>query len=187
MDSYKSESEEKPDLSLPSIVSELRGHGYATAFFSSGSLEFQKSGEFLRARGFEFLEDYKRRKNSRTIFRSERWPFLDGSDDVSTAESLATWFQEQHRAARPVFGMLWTTMTHYPYFTEETLHRFGPDENMLNRYLNALHTVDRAFATVMQSLEAAGILEETLVVVIGDHGEAFGRHNQLGHASDIPV
>ncbi len=183
--SYKSESEEKPDLSLPSIVSELRGHGYATGFFSSGSLEFQKAGEFLRARGFEVLEDYKRRNNSRTIFRSERWPFLDGSDDVSTAESLATWFQEQHKVQRPVFGMLWTTMTHYPYFTEATLHRFGPDENMLNRYLNALHTGDAAFATVMQSLEAADIVEETLVVVIGDHGEAFGRHNQLGHAGGI--
>jgi arylsulfatase A-like enzyme len=182
--SYKSESEEKPDLAVPSIASELRGHGYATGFFSSGSLEFQKTGEFLRARGFEFLQDYKSRTNSRTIFRSERWPFLDGSDDVSTAESLAAWFQE-HRGARRVFGMLWTTMTHYPYFTEAALHQFGPDENMLNRYLNALHTGDRAFATVMQSLETAGIVKQTLVVVMGDHGEAFGRHNQVGHASGI--
>lgn len=183
--SYKSESEEKPDLSRPSIVSELRAHGYATAFFTSGSLEFQKSGEFLRQRGFELLEDYKSRKNSRTIFRSEKWPFLDGSDDVSTAESLVTWFQEQQKAGRPVFGMLWTTMTHYPYFTGATVDRFGPDDNMLNRYLNALHTGDTAFARVMQSLEAAGIVKETLVVVMGDHGEAFGRHNQLGHASGI--
>jgi arylsulfatase A-like enzyme len=183
--SYKSESEEKPDLSRPSIVSELQGRGYATGFFTSGSLEFQKSREFLRARGFDVLEDYKSRRNSRTIFRSERWPFLDGSDDVSTAESLAMWFEQQLHTTRPVFGMLWTNMTHYPYFTQAELHRFGPDENMLNRYLNALHTGDKAFGTVMQSLEAAGIVDETLVVVVGDHGEAFGRHRQFGHAGGI--
>jgi lipoteichoic acid synthase len=183
--SYKSESEEKPDIRLPSIVSDLRENGYATAFFSSGDLSFQSAREFLQARGFEHLEDYTQRKNSRTIFRNERWPYLNGSDDISTAESLANWFQQQHRANRPAFGMLWTNMTHYPYFTDSVLHRFGTDENLLNRYLNALHVGDRAFATLMQSLENAGVADETLVVVAGDHGEAFGRHNQLSHAGGI--
>ena len=183
--SYKSESEEKPDIRLPSIVSDLREHGYATGFFSSGDLRFQSAGEFLQARGFEHLEDYTQRKTSRTIFRSERWPYLNGSDDISTAESLANWFQEQHRATRPVFGMLWTNMTHYPYFTDSVLYRFGKDENLLNRYLNALYVGDRAFATLMQSLKNAGVADETLVVVAGDHGEAFGRHNQLSHAGGI--
>jgi lipoteichoic acid synthase len=183
--SYKSESEEKPDISLPSIVSELREHNYATGFFSSGDFSFQRAGEFLRARGFGYLEDYRERKNSRTIYRSERWPFLDGSDDISTAESLANWFVQQHRAKRPVFGMLWTNMTHYPYFTDSILHRFGTDENLLNRYLNALHAGDTALATLMKSLEEAGIAGETLVVVVGDHGESFGRHHQLSHAGGI--
>ncbi len=183
--SFKSESEEKPDISLPSIVGDLRRQGYATGFFSSGDLNFQSAGEFLKARGFEHVEDYTQRKNSRTIFRSEKWPFLNGSDDISTAESLAGWLEQQHRAARPVFGMLWTNMTHYPYFTDSILHRFGTDENLLNRYLNALHVGDRAFATLMQALEKAGIADETLVVVAGDHGEAFGRHNQLSHAGGI--
>jgi lipoteichoic acid synthase len=183
--SYKSESEERPNISLPSIVSELRARGYATGFFSSGDLNFQRAAEFLRARGFGYLEDYTQRKNSRTLYRSERWPFLNGSDDISTAESLANWFVQQHRATSPVFGMLWTNMTHYPYFTDSILHRFGTDENLLNRYLNALHVGDTALATLMKSLEKAGIADETLVVVVGDHGEAFGRHNQLSHASGI--
>jgi phosphoglycerol transferase MdoB-like AlkP superfamily enzyme len=183
--SYKSETEEKAEISLPSIVSELRDRGYATGFFSSGDLSFQSAGKFLHAQGFEHIEDYKQRKNSRTIFRSEQWPFLNGSDDISTAESLAVWFEKQHKSGKPVFGMLWTNMTHYPYFTDSILHQFGKEEKLLNRYLNALHIGDRAFGTLMQSLEKAGIAGETLVVVVGDHGEAFGRHNQWSHAGGI--
>ena len=183
--SYKSESEEKPDISLPSVVSELRERGFATGFFASGDLSFQRAREFLRARSFGYLEDYTQRKTSRAIYRSEKWPFLNGSDDISTAESMATWFVQQHRAATPVFGMLWTNMTHYPYFTNSILLRFGTDENRLNRYLNALHAGDAAFSVFMKSLEQAGIADETLVVVVGDHGEAFGHHNQLTHARGI--
>jgi arylsulfatase A-like enzyme len=81
--------------------------------------------------------------------------------------------------------MMLTNMTHYPYFTNQTLQRFGPDENMLNRYLNALHVGDSAFGTIMQWLEKSGLAAQTLVVVAGDHGEAFGRHHQLGHAGGI--
>jgi lipoteichoic acid synthase len=183
--SYKSETEEKPDIALPSIVSVLRKRGYATGFFSSGDLQFQSAGTFLRAQGFADLEDYTSRGKNRKIFRSEKWPFLNGSDDVSTAESLAGWFRQRHRAAQPIFGMLWTNMTHYPYFTGSTLQRFATDENLLNRYLNALHAGDEALGTLMGLLERAGIADETVVVVVGDHGEAFGRHKQLTHAGGI--
>jgi hypothetical protein len=38
---------------------------------------------------------------------------------------------------------------------------------------------------LLRALEASGQLDSTLVVVIGDHGEAFGRHNQWGHGTRI--
>jgi arylsulfatase A-like enzyme len=34
----------------------------------------------------------------------------------------------------------------------------------------------------MQWLEQAGLADQTVVVVVGDHGEAFGRHQQVAHA-----
>ena len=34
-------------------------------------------------------------------------------------------------------------------------------------------------------LDEEKLAESTLVVVLADHGEAFGRHNQTGHAADI--
>jgi lipoteichoic acid synthase len=182
--SYKSETEEF-DLALPSIASYLQHYGYSTGFFSSGDLSFQRAGNFIRSHGFDFLQDYKQRKISRTIFRDERWPFLNGSDDTSTAESMTSWFEQQHSAGKPVFAMLWTNMTHYPYFTDRVTINFGPEENRFNLYLNALHSGDLAFGAVMKWLEKHDLVKQTLVVVLGDHGEAFGRHNQLTHAGNL--
>jgi arylsulfatase A-like enzyme len=181
--SYKSETEEF-DLAVPSLASYLRQYGYRTGFFSSGDLSYQRAGDFVCSHGFDFVQDYKQRKITHTIFRDERWPFLNGSDDVSTAESMTSWF-EQQSAEKHVFAMLWTSMTHYPYFTDGVTTNFGPEENRFNQYLNALHYGDRAFGIVMKWLEDRGLINSTLVVVLGDHGEAFGRHNQLSHAGNI--
>jgi lipoteichoic acid synthase len=59
------------------------------------------------------------------------------------------------------------------------------ENKLFNRYLNALHHSDQALGRLLDHLEAQGLADSTLVVVVGDHGEAFGRHNQSGHGSNI--
>ena len=76
-------------------------------------------------------------------------------------------------------------MTHYPYFAGAHSRQFGPEENLFNRYLNALHSSDLAFGTLAEWLERERWLDDTLIVVVGDHGEAFGRHDQLSHGNKI--
>ena len=184
--SFKAETEEKPDIALPSIVEQLEEQTGATSgFFYSGDLSFQGAGEFAHHAGFDVLEDYTQRKSTRKIFTNDKWPFLNGSDDVSTVESLVRWLGDQQAKGKPTFTMLWTNMTHYPYFTEADTHDFGPKEHLFNTYLNALHVGDRGFGVLMQFLQSKQMLDETLVVVVGDHGEAFMRHDQLSHGNKI--
>jgi arylsulfatase A-like enzyme len=80
---------------------------------------------------------------------------------------------------------MWTNMTHYPYFVSRKETDFGVGDDSFNLYLNALREGDRAFGKIMRTLRERGIEESTLVVVLGDHGEAFGRHDQHVHASKI--
>ena len=184
--SFKTVSQEKPDIALPSIVTQLAPRGYASAFFFSGDLSYQSAGEFVRARGFDYVEDYRQRKSTRQVFTHDRWPFLNGSDDRSTVDSLLAWLDRQRGAGRPGFAMLWTMMTHYPYFTAGDVKPFAPsNENLFNTYLNALHYGDAAFGAMMDHLEEQHRLDDTLVIVVGDHGEAFGRHEQLSHGNKI--
>ena len=54
---------------------------------------------------------------------------------------------------------------------------------MWNRYLNAAHFVDGQIGRLIDHLDAAGALQNTVVVVTGDHGEEFLEHGRWGHGS----
>lgn len=52
-----------------------------------------------------------------------------------------------------------------------------------NRYLNAVHHLDSQFQRVFDRLERRQLLDNTIVVVLGDHGEEFMEHGYWGHNS----
>jgi len=53
----------------------------------------------------------------------------------------------------------------------------------LNRYDSNLLYADWAVGQLEQMLQAAGILDRTLLIITADHGEAFGEHGYLGHVT----
>lgn len=62
----------------------------------------------------------------------------------------------------------------------------GQMEPIKNRYLNAAHHVDRQIGRVIAHLREKGLLETTIVIVLGDHGEEFmERSNRWGHAAEF--
>ncbi len=181
--SYRTLTQEHPDVSLDAISHELHKHGSRTAFFASGDLVYQGAGAFLAYRGFDLIQDYRKRRNARRDFESKEYPYLNGTDDRATVHSLVEWIDKEDQ--RPFFAMLWTLATHHPYMCVEEEIDFGVSEKSFNRYLNALKQSDEAFGELMKALEQRKLLDSTLVVVVGDHGEAFGRHNQWGHGTQI--
>ncbi len=55
----------------------------------------------------------------------------------------------------------------------------------MNKYLNAINQADHVIGNIIADLKKSDLYESTLIVVIGDHGEAFGRHDQMVHATKI--
>jgi arylsulfatase A-like enzyme len=81
---------------------------------------------------------------------------------------------------RPFFIMAWTQQTHHPYEPSAGLpvldllrdpigYRYDVD-----RYLTVLHETDRQLGRLFDAVRAAGVADDTLIVVTGDHGQAFG-------------
>jgi lipoteichoic acid synthase len=69
---------------------------------------------------------------------------------------------------------------HHPYDVPVPGPFVGGSE--ARRYLNALHYSDLALKKLVEGLEKRGVLENTLLIVYGDHGEAFGEHpGNYGH------
>jgi hypothetical protein len=54
-----------------------------------------------------------------------------------------------------------------------------------NRYLNSVHHLDSQFARVLDYLKTHGLLDNTVVILTGDHGEEFMEAGYWGHNSTI--
>lgn len=164
-------TEEYPRLPGTSIASVFHDRGYRTAFVTPSDLDWADWRTFLEGRGFGEVIDH---------------------DHLPCAEELSSWGMEDRCAvdamiqliekdpARPFFVMAWSQQTHHPYeptpgvplieFAREPL----TDAYDLNRYLNVLHETDRHLERLFQTIRRAGLEQDTLIVVTGDHGQAFG-------------
>jgi arylsulfatase A-like enzyme len=92
-----------------------------------------------------------------------------------------------------------TSTTHHPWNVPNTVHRedyFGQEKlkhKDLNAFFNTVHYVDRWVGKILKYLEEARIAEQTLVVIVGDHGQAFEEDAWMqgtyenGHISNFRV
>jgi hypothetical protein len=86
--------------------------------------------------------------------------FVDRLDDEITIE-------------RPTLLTVHLTLSHWPY-NWAGLARPTTPQQFRPAYRTAVAEVDRQFQQVMDLLAAKGVLENAIVVVLSDHGEALG-------------
>lgn len=151
-----------PCASLPRT---LAAAGYRTALFHSGRFDYLGMKAIVDHRGFELLAD------AGTISGQVNSSF--GVDDASTVRRALQWIGSLQKGERffltylPVAG-------HNPYEVSRPGPFAGRDD--FSRYLNALHEGDESLGALLEGLRALGLDDNTLVIVFGDHGEAFGEH-----------
>jgi arylsulfatase A-like enzyme len=54
-------------------------------------------------------------------------------------------------------------------------------QDLLKLYDAEIRYTDSQIGRVLDTLEKSGILENTIVIITADHGEAFGEHDRFGH------
>ncbi|HET9315416.1 MAG TPA: sulfatase [Vicinamibacteria bacterium] len=172
------------DAPLPPTLAQLvRARGYRTAYVHSGDLEWEGMGYMMEKAGFE------------TILGAHDLggPMLSswGTRDRSLFDAVLRFIDSPERAGRPFFVMGWTDQSHDPYvLSPDAAPRdfvLGRDGQAgFNRYLNVLREVDGAIGDLLDGLRRRGLADDTLVVVTGDHGEAFGApHDVEGHGAAL--
>jgi lipoteichoic acid synthase len=195
--SYYGMTYSHPYLRLDSISNTLSANGFRTAFFWSADSRFQRVDEFLLNKGLDVVQDFRGQKCAEPTFKlsTKEWKNFDYISDFCSAQSISDWMNADPE--KPFFGIMFTAMTHYPYIvnnpmfsahalasTAGTQDHYSDDEKF-NAYLNALKIGDAALGKVLDSLKQSGKLDSTLVVILGDHGEAFGEHGTYVHASAL--
>jgi arylsulfatase A-like enzyme len=163
--------EQYEPITTPSLAAVLRGRGYRTALFHSGRFRYLGMESIIRNRGFDVLED------AGDIGGDHESSF--GIDEPPTVRRLLGWVDGLPRGTR-FFATYIPIAGHHPYETPGP----GPfpDRDDIDRYRNAQHYSDAALGELLLGLRARGLDRETLLIVIGDHGQAFGQHpGNFGH------
>ena len=151
-----------PCISLAHILAQS---GYRTALFHSGRFEYLGMAPMIADRGFEVLKD------AGSIGGNVRSSF--GVDEPSTVREMLEWIDALEKSEQ-FFLMYLPVAGHHPYAAPGP----GPFEATgdFGRYLNSLHYGDAALGELFSGLRERKLDDRTLIVVQGDHGEAFGQH-----------
>jgi hypothetical protein len=88
-------------------------------------------------------------------------------------EQFVTRLERKLHPSRPGFVSIHLTLAHWPYSRAGQVEPTTP-QSWRPAYRQALQDVDRQFGEVLALLERKGVLENAVVVVLSDHGEALG-------------
>lgn len=157
----------QPDVAIPSLFQFL-GPAYETFLYTPSKLSFFFPRAFLQAGGlhemvgFDQLPDVPRAVSTNPV-RDE-------------AQVVTRFLQRLDRAKPPFAAVYYSYAAHFEYLDH------GPDARPFGtatarqRYLNDLRFLDSQIARIVEHLRAKGLLDSTILVLAGDHGEAFGQH-----------
>jgi glucan phosphoethanolaminetransferase (alkaline phosphatase superfamily) len=158
-------------VSTASIAKVLSRSGYHTGLFHSGRFMYLGMNSIIQDRGYEILED------AGSISGNFNSSF--GVDEPATVKRMLEWLDSLPAGEKFLLTYL-PIAGHHPYSTPGP----GPfgDRSEQEQYLNALHYGDAALGQLFQGLKSRGLDTNTLFLIFGDHGEAFGQHEgNYGH------
>jgi phosphoglycerol transferase MdoB-like AlkP superfamily enzyme len=154
----------------------LGERGYHTGLFHAGRFAYLGMNAVIRDRGYDLLAD------AGDIGGNRESSF--GVDEPAVVDFMLRWIDGLQPGGRffitylPIAG-------HHPYESSRTAERFANDTEF-DRYRNAIHDGDAALGALIEGVRRRGLAKQTVWIVYGDHGEAFGQHeSNYGHTFQL--
>ncbi len=171
-----------PDYTCQSILSRLSRAGYETGFFTASIFTYDNLHASTLMREYDVYQDFL---SLRSMARRHQAHAQAVEEELVADQVLR--FVDANRN-KPWFATYFMFWNHAPYrLPFEDISHLSPVE----RYRRGLAYLNDTLEKLLADLDARGALESTIVVVAGDHGEAFGTHhphtNHVGHIFEEDV
>ena len=157
----------------------LGEQGYRTAWFQSAEKTFEDRPQLVENFGYQHFQAYES-MNPRGYQKAN---YLGYEDDIMLTSSRA-WLEEN--ATSPTLVTYLGVTPHDNYLP---IYRYGrkkfSSRVMLDRYLNNVYYDDFWVKNIIEQYKRLGLYEDTIFIVYGDHGEAFGEHGVYHHDGAI--
>jgi len=151
----------------------LRGQGYETTYYAAMDPSYDNYGTVMKLAGIDQVE-----------LVSGDQQLTWGQGDAATVLNRVTERLERGvLQQRPQFIMAWTAECHIPYDYAGGQPLASPREQYMACHTSLAQSVE----TFVRQLGQTGRLEDTLVVVLGDHGEIFPEEQtgEWGHGFHV--
>ncbi|SEU12478.1 LTA synthase family protein [Paenibacillus sp. NFR01] len=158
-------SSEYVNKQLPSLPRLLQQNGYQTATFHVNNVNFWNRGELYSALGWENYYDHD-------YFGDEDSFFFGASDEVlyrKTTEKL----KEMSASGQPFYAQVISMSAHHPFNIPKDKYKIKLPERyegtFVGDYIRAQNYADYAFGQFVEELKAAGLWDNTVIMLYGDH------------------
>jgi lipoteichoic acid synthase len=157
----------------------LREQGYQTMYMQSANPRFEGRLSAIPAMGFDtFVKD-----DDMPHEGFQQANFL-GYEDDTMLEPTENWLRA-HKT-KPFLVSYLTVNPHHDYneLTRHGVQHFATNgDETLDHYLNNIYAQDAFMRSLFELYKKAGVFQNTLFVIVGDHGEGFGEHGRRAHNS----
>ncbi|KAK2741251.1 hypothetical protein FQN57_005713 [Myotisia sp. PD_48] len=190
----------KPSETAKSRRSEVQGRRWKSVNVQSATDSYDRQGVMNKQMGFSKLitkETLVNQSSKNFPPKSEELNYF-GYPDHEVKPYIRDEIEDAIKNNQRLFLSHFTGATHHPWKIPPTFGHVnyvgskGKHKNM-NKYMNTIHYDDHWLGQILDVLDETGIANETLVVFIGDHGQAFeedfkvqGTYNN-GHISNFRV
>jgi choline-sulfatase len=158
------------DEALPYLPDILRQHGYRTAAFVGSQVLDPKGGG---APGFNRgFDTYNAPFHTRGL-GEDRYASVERRG-MMVVDSALAWLRK--RSEGPFFVWLHFYDPHDPYDPPPPFN-----SRDISPYDGEIAYMDSAIGTLLAGLRSQGQFDQTIIVVVADHGEAFGEHGERSH------
>ena len=195
---------------VTTLTGELRANGYQTAGIMSNPMLHRDFGFGV---GFDYYDDYTVRFGADLLDSGKRPATANDAVTGDAVTRLALgWLKEKRDKGKPFFLYAFYFDPHYDYIPPPPYDRMFTDpdyhgaqrgrgievlrtnsaalteedrKNIVALYDGEIRSTDEQIGKLLEALKADGLLDETIVVVTGDHGEEFWERGSIGHGRTL--
>jgi lipoteichoic acid synthase len=162
-----------PSTCLPELLGEK---GYRSVYFTSSEKTFERRPEVVKNMGYD--EFYPLETMDKEGF--DKANYFGYEDDIMLGPSRQ-WLKKSGDDG-PFLATYETITPHHDYLAPDRYGRKDfAEKDAFNRYLNSVRYVDFFVKNLIEQYKELGLYKNTIFVIYGDHGEAFGEHGRYQH------
>lgn len=152
---------------VPGLPRVLQENGYHTATFHANDVSFWNRNQLYRSLGFDEFFD-------KNYFGDNDIISYGTSDEVmykKTVEKLADF----KKSGKKFYAHIISLSSHFPFKLPDSKKKLAIqlpgqfDNSMVGSYLQAVSYADFAFGQLIENLKKAGLYDDSLIVIYGDH------------------